>query len=213
MGNPTDRTILWKLLNRVYATKNTSGADEMRNMRLDDEATSLTKWESSLLGKVINSADTLWRVPLYGSLEFDFYTANPQTVAAQHFKLDLSESKDRKTALELYVRAQNGGGECWWNETLNGYPFDLPEKSSNYQFAHRGILEFDFVILRSSAAASSMETTHYTFCLSNKAEYIHAELLRLFMLKNPNENMWVNGVLKHNNYTAFNACLPVKVGT
>ena len=54
-----------------------------------------------------------WRLPHHGRLEFDFVTANPQSIITEHYKLDLSIPKEKQLAESLRVRSALVPGEAW----------------------------------------------------------------------------------------------------
>lgn len=210
--NPTDRSVARRLLTRLFESIQENGGDEWRNITMDSKPITLKELENPVGDAVpVLTAKQKWRLPLHGVLEFDYYTAHPHQVAAHHYKINLANPQERRVAHDLVVRAQIGGGECWWNEMINGYPFELPEGDLvGYQFPRRGILEFDFVIMRSAKVAAQMEAISYQLDLSQKISFTEAEILRQLSIKFPQEYVWVKTQIDGQYFTALDEPLPPK---
>ena len=87
---------------------------------------------------------------------------------SDHYRLNLANVKDRQLAESLRVTAALQPGENWWNETLNGYRFDLREiVADSNRLPNRGILEFDIVMLapqRGNLAMKQVCIIHPWWC-------------------------------------------------
>ncbi len=92
--------------------------------------------------------------------------------------------RDRQLAESLRVSAALQPGENWWNETLNGYRFDLDEMvGGGGRLPNRGVLEFDIVMLAPQRGSLSMKQDHYIFDLEDEQEFECASLMRKRIMK------------------------------
>eukprot|EP00941_MAST-03F_sp_MAST-3F-sp1_P002588 g2588.t1 len=133
---------------------------------------------------------TTWKLPEEGLLTFELFTKNPVHVLSDSYTLDLSNRDDRSLAETLRLEAALWPGQNWWNETLDGVPFDLDEdfaidgehlknEGANFSpvFPKEGILEFDFVVLHPKHEAKHMINEDFTFDLSIPDQFSLAHLL------------------------------------
>ncbi|EQC35903.1 hypothetical protein SDRG_06651 [Saprolegnia diclina VS20] len=211
LSQSTDRAIAWKLLERVERSHQalSDRSDAWHNMTLDGEPTALSEWEKpafALRGK------WKWRVPTVGQLEFDFYTPEPHQVHAKHYRLDLANTHDRHIAQELRVRSFESIGECWWNEEIDGYPFRMAESATaEYEFPRKGVLSFDFLVLRPAHYVQSMSLELCKLDLSQFDDFFRAELLRRLSVAEPHDYVWTNTTLNDKTYVLRpNAMLPAQ---
>ncbi|KAF0697679.1 Aste57867_11650 [Aphanomyces stellatus] len=214
----TDRAMAWKLLERVqrsHRVKRTSAGDEWRNLTLDRVPITLEAWEVGTTaneGGVVSSSSSSkwkWRVPLQGTIEFDFYTPHPHHVVAQHYRLNLAHEDDRITAHELRVRALECVGECWWNEEVDGYPFSMSESLDHeFDFPHKGTLEFDFILLRPAHFITNMLMDECRFDLAEYDGYLHAEFLRHVARTESQHYAWTDSVIDGRPWLKTNEMLP-----
>ncbi|CAK4528937.1 unnamed protein product [Aphanomyces euteiches] len=207
----SDRAMAWKLLERVQRSQRPSlvdRGDEWRNLQLDGAPLSLSAWEVPAK----HSAATYkwkWRVPLQGTIEFDFYTPRPHHVVAQHYRLDLADPADRVLAHRLRVRSLECIGECWWNEEIDGYPFRLAESlEQDFDFPRRGMLDFDFILLRPAHCVHSMTVHECKLNLADYDDYLHAEFLRRVAAMDSHHYVWTNAAISSRPYVMSQAMLP-----
>ncbi|OQS04293.1 hypothetical protein THRCLA_12213 [Thraustotheca clavata] len=81
-------------------------------------------------------------------IQFHYVAVQKQTRSELvHFRLDLSQSHDRTMVQFLMLRANSEQGENWYNETLDGVPFQFDESAQGTEWLAlhpKGLLEFDY---------------------------------------------------------------------
>ena len=132
------------------------------------------KWIQATFNGTPFTVNARWRIPNNGKLNLTFQASPSLSTARQnklsqpsvHFKLDLSNSDERKVAQKLINRALTEPGENWKNETFNGSSFDFDEKNESWLQDHRqGILELDYV------SSKLRHEAHYSLDLSVRTEH------------------------------------------
>eukprot|EP00948_MAST-09A_sp_MAST-9A-sp1_P000855 g855.t1 len=135
LNNKADHAQAEKLLERVYISER-DAEEEKRcpdtwiNSKFNHRAFELASWLRKAYGHKNmkhTSSKNKWRIPPLGLLEFDYISSNPQHMCTLHFELDLGVDKDRAVAVEMRNQALTTPGENWWNESIDGLPFQLNE--------------------------------------------------------------------------------------
>lgn len=188
-----DHAVAYKLLERTFMYGDKEGLnDSLSNVTLDGEPINIDIWRRGKVGpdgRWIDSSKLTslgvkdrWRIPHAGILSFDMTTARPMHVITQHYRLDLSVAADRRLAHNLRVRASLHQDENWWNEKIDGVPFQLAEdftESHRFYLPRSGILELDFVVCRPSEVSRRMQRDHFKFDMSIPMQAVQAATLRL----------------------------------
>ena len=193
---PKDEGEETKKLGTIGSTQ--GGGDQWTNVTVDGKKVNVHEWRVNIDSKgafkwredidskgVEDTLRATWRVPTKGILEFDLITSNPMYMFSDHYRLNLANVKDRQLAESLRVSAALQPGENWWNETLNGYRFDLQEivSGNNNRLPSRGILEFDIVMLAPQRGNLVMKQDHYIFDLEDPVEFECVNLMRQRVMK------------------------------
>eukprot|EP00753_Platysulcus_tardus_P008896 PLAT169.3.p1 GENE.PLAT169.3~~PLAT169.3.p1 ORF type:complete len:1250 (+),score=474.32 PLAT169.3:25-3774(+) len=200
----------YKLLERVYETRHSSFGDSWKNITYNGRPMKLEAWSvrftttSGVVSRhedvdriVTSSVRNKWRVPRAGILEFDHCTANPQRIHSRHYSLDLRVASERALAQHLRLRACLEPGENWWNETIDGLPFNLKESAamggdSTWVIPNEGRLELDYVITRPRTVARAMIREHHTLHMENVLQAREAQRLWQRVGDADNDEMWIN---------------------
>ena len=201
LSKPMQHAKASKMLERKFLSAKAgdgSQGDQWRNTTLDKEPVNPHEWRVNITEEgnfqwrdeiqedsINDSMKGTWRVPTKGFLEFDLITNNPMHLYSDHYRLNLANPKDRQLAESLRVSAALQPGENWWNETLNGYRFDLDEVISgeSSRLPSRGILEFDVVMLAPQRGNMHMHSDQYKFDLSKPEQRECAVILRQRVLR------------------------------
>ncbi|RQM24623.1 hypothetical protein B5M09_003089 [Aphanomyces astaci] len=215
LQDKSDRAMAWKLLERVQRSQNNSHdvGDEWRHLTLDGAPLSLEAWavaQSVAVAALSTATKWKWRVPMQGTIEFDYFTPHPHHVLAHHYRLDLANDADRVLAHELRVRSLDGIGECWWNEEIDGYPFRLTESLDvDFDFPTRGLLEFDFILLRPAHFVTTMTIDEcQRFDLGAFDDFLCAEFLRRVAVADSYHYVWTNAAINGAPYVVADTMLP-----
>ncbi|RHZ34840.1 hypothetical protein DYB37_009606, partial [Aphanomyces astaci] len=215
LQDKSDRAMAWKLLERVQRSQNNTHdvGDEWRHLTLDGAPLSLEAWavaQSVAVAALSTATKWKWRVPMQGTIEFDYFTPHPHHVLAHHYRLDLANDADRVLAHELRVRSLDGIGECWWNEEIDGYPFRLTESLDvDFDFPTRGLLEFDFILLRPAHFVTTMTIDEcQRFDLGAFDDFLCAEFLRRVAVADSYHYVWTNAAINGAPYVVADTMLP-----